>query len=178
MAHPEWALKHKKKNTELRNIRGRYYLYKITSKRVKGKKWPQKITLGQIGVITEEDGLIPTGMKRKGPVPKGASVYKEDMKPPVFETNFADDFAKLSDPRAQRNKLHSVEEILLLTLCACICGAEGWQDIEDFGKLKIKYLRQYLDYKYGIPSDDTIRRFYRNIDPDEFENFLGNGLIE
>ena len=70
MAHPEWALKHKKKNTELRNLRGKYYLYQITSKRVKGKKWPQKITLGQIGVITEEEGLIPTGMKRKGKVPK------------------------------------------------------------------------------------------------------------
>ncbi|MDT8316357.1 MAG: transposase family protein [bacterium] len=142
MSHPEWALKHKKKNTELRNIRGKYYLYEITSRRIKEKKWPQKITLGQIGVITEEEGLIPTGMKRKGPVPKGKSVYKEGMGMLESETSFVDDFAELSDPRSQRNQLYSVEEILLLSLCASVCGAEGWQDVEDFGKLKIQYLRQ------------------------------------
>ena len=168
MSHPVWALKHKKKNTELRNIRGKYYLYEITSKRIREKKWPQKITLGQVGVITEEEGLIPTGMKRKGPLPKGKSVYKEEMQPPESETSFVDNFAELSDPRSQRNQLYSVEEILLLSLCASICGAEGWQDVEDFGKLKIQYLRQYLDYENGTPSDDTFRRFYRNIDPDEF----------
>lgn len=172
MSHPEWALKHKKKNTELRNIRGNYYLYKITSKRVKDKKWPQKITLGQIGVITEKEGLIPTGMKRKGPVPKGKSVYKDDMQLSESEISFVDEFAQLSDPRSERNRLYSIEEILLLSLCACLCGAEGWQDVEDFGKLKISYLRQYLDYENGIPSDDTFRRFYRNIDPDEFEKLF------
>ena len=172
MSHPEWALKHKKKNTELRNIRGNYYLYKITSKRVKDKKWPQKITLGQIGVITEKEGLIPTGMKRKGTVPKGKSVYKDEMQLPESEISFVDEFAQLSDPRSERNRLYSIEEILLLSLCACICGAEGWQDVEDFGKLKIQYLRQYLDYGNGIPSDDTFRRFYRNIDPDEFEKLF------
>jgi predicted transposase YbfD/YdcC len=172
MFHPEWALKHKKKNMELRNIRGRYYLYEITSKRVKGKKWPQKITLGQIGVITKEEGLIPTGMKRKGRVPAGKSVYKEGMQPPESETSFLDNFAELSDPRSERNQLYRIEEILLLSLCASLCGAEGWQDVEDFGKLKIRYLRQYLNYENGTPSDDTLRRFYRNINPDEFEKLF------
>ena len=129
MSHPEWALKHKKKNTELRNIRGNYYLYKITSKRVKDKKWPQKITLGQIGVITEKEGLIPTGMKRKGPVPKGKSVYKDEMQLSESEISFVDEFAQLSDPRSERNRLYSIEEILLLSLCACLCGAEGWPEV-------------------------------------------------
>ncbi len=174
MAHPDWALKHKTKNTELRNIRGKYYLYAITSKRMKEKKWPQKITLGQVGVITEEEGLIPTGKKRKGPVPYGKSVYKEGMPPLEFDTSFVDDFSKLRDPRSQRNQLYRVEEIWLLSLCAIICGAEGWQDVEDFGKLKLPYLRQYLEYANGTPSDDTVRRFYRNVDPDEFEQLFRN----
>lgn len=169
MAHPDWALKHKTKNTELRNIRGKYYLYAITSKRMPEKKWPQKITLGQIGVITEKEGLIPTGRKRKGPVPQGKSLYKDGMDPREAEPSFVDTFAALTDPRAQRNQLYRLEEILLLSLCACICGAEGWQDVEDFGKLKLPYLRHYLEYANGTPSDDTLRRFYRHLDPDEFE---------
>ncbi|MBA3814606.1 MAG: transposase family protein [Alphaproteobacteria bacterium] len=44
-------------------------------------------------------------------------------------------------------------EILLLTLCAVLCGAEGWQDIEDFGKAKLSFLRQYFEYTQGIPSE-------------------------
>jgi len=81
---------------------------------------------------------------------------------------FLDYFGDLEDPRLDRKKLHSVSEILLVTLLAVICGAEGWQDIEDFGKAKLAYLQRYLPYANGIPSDDTYRRFFRRIDPKEF----------
>jgi transposase len=64
MAHPEWALKHKTKGTELRNIGGRFYLYRVSSKWNKEKKVTQKVTHEMIGRITEEDGLIPKGTKK------------------------------------------------------------------------------------------------------------------
>ena len=51
MEHPEWALKFKTKNTELRLIRGRYYLYNITSKWDPEKKRTKKVTLGSVGTI-------------------------------------------------------------------------------------------------------------------------------
>ena len=65
-----------------------------------------------------------------------------------------------------------MNEILLLTLCAILSGAEGWQDIEDFGKVKLPFLRSYFEYACGIPSDDTIRRFYRSLNPSEFERLF------
>ncbi|EKE09256.1 MAG: Transposase, is4 family [uncultured bacterium] len=133
------------------------------------KKRPQKITLGAVGTITEEHGLIPVGMSRKGPIPKGKSVFKDS---PRDETAFLDTFGALEDPRSTRNQLYSVNEILLLTLCAVLCGAEGWQDIEDFGKAKLPFLRQYFEYAQGVPSDDTIRRFYRSLNPSEFERLF------
>jgi len=64
MSHPEWALKFKEKNTELRLIRGRYYLYKISSVWDKDKKRARKITGEMIGRITENDGFIPKGTKK------------------------------------------------------------------------------------------------------------------
>ena len=73
---------------------------------------------------------------------------------------------------SSRKKLYSVHEILLLTLCSVLCGADGWQDIEDYGKAKIEFLCQYFDYENGILSDDTIRRIYRSINPSEFEKFF------
>lgn len=81
----------------------------------------------------------------------------------MIETNelgFFDYFSELEDPRIDRKKLHSMEEILLITLCGVICGCEGWEDLEDFGKLKLKFFRKYLPFKNGTPSDDTYRRFF------------------
>ena len=65
MAHPEWALKHKRKGTELRNIRERFSLHRISSKWNKERKVTQKITHEMLGRITKEDGFIPKGIKKK-----------------------------------------------------------------------------------------------------------------
>lgn len=88
------------------------------------------------------------------------------------ESSFLDIFEGLEDPRSTRNRLYSMSEILLSTLCAAICGAEGWQDVEDFGKAKFDYLRQFLPFKNGIPSDDTYRRFFRALNPEQFQNLF------
>ena len=58
--HPEWALKHKKPGTELRLMKGRYYLYEVSSKWNKEKKGAQKITGKILGRITE-NGFTPSG---------------------------------------------------------------------------------------------------------------------
>lgn len=168
MAHPDWVLKYKTKNTEIRFVKGKYYLYNITSVWSPEKKRTKKVTEKYVGSIDEEYGLIPAGMKRMGRIPKGQSPFKASKE----ETEFLDKFDTLEDPRSSRNQLYTISEILLVTLCAVICGAEGWCDVENFGKAKITYLRQYLDYNNGVPSDDTIRRFYRHINPSEFERLF------
>ncbi|SJM90942.1 transposase [Crenothrix polyspora] len=88
------------------------------------------------------------------------------------EMDFLDIFGQLDDPRIERKKLHPMPEILLLTLCAVICGAESWDDIEMFGKSKLMFLRQYLPYESGVPSDDTLRRFFRAIDTTQFQHLF------
>ena len=82
---------------------------------------------------------------------------------------FLDFFEDLDDPRIERKKLYPINEILLLTLAAVICGSEGWLDIEAFGRGKLDYLKQFLPYANGTPSDDTLRRFFRRIDPKAFQ---------
>ena len=82
---------------------------------------------------------------------------------------FIDFFKKVPDHRIERKKLHPVEEILLLAFCATIAGCDGWDDIELYGKTKIDMLRHYLPYKNGMPSDDTLRRFFRALAPEKFE---------
>lgn len=85
---------------------------------------------------------------------------------------FLECFGALEDPRSSRNRLYKMDEILLAALCGAICGAEGWQDVEDCGKAKLDFLRQYLPFKNGVPSDDTFRRFFRALDPASFQELF------
>ena len=78
---------------------------------------------------------------------------------------FLDYFEDLPDHRMVNKCRHSVSEILLLTICAFLSGAESWDDVEFYGYQKIDYLRTKLAYENGIPSDDTIRRFFSCIRP-------------
>lgn len=82
---------------------------------------------------------------------------------------FCDFFKSIPDHRIERRKLHLVGEILFLALCGVIANCGSWEDIELFGKKKLEFLRKYLPYKHGIPSDDTLRRFFRVLDPKVFE---------
>lgn len=89
----------------------------------------------------------------------------------TLEVNgFLDYFEDLEDHRLDRKKFYPINEILLTTLLSIICGADSWNDIELFGKAKIDYLRRHLPYANGVPSDDTFRRFFRRINPEEFRS--------
>lgn len=83
--------------------------------------------------------------------------------------SFEDFGEELGDHRIDRCKLYSVEEILFLTLTAVIAGCDGWRDIERYGKSKLEFLQQFFPYVHGIPSDDTIRRFFRALEPGKFQ---------
>jgi len=76
--------------------------------------------------------------------------------------------AGISDPRSGPAKLHSLSDILLLSLCATLAGAQSWREIEEFGQAKEDWLRNFLDLPNGIPSHDTIGRVFAAISPSEF----------
>ena len=78
-------------------------------------------------------------------------------------------FTELTDPRVDRSKEHLMEDIIFITIAAVICGAETWNDIENYGKSKESWLKQYLRLPNGIPSHDTFNRFFSALDPEEFE---------
>ena len=78
-------------------------------------------------------------------------------------------FAELQDPRVDRTKLHKLRDIMIIAVCAVICGAESWPDIEQFGNDKREWLSRLLELPNGIPSHDTFRRVFARINPQEFE---------
>lgn len=78
-------------------------------------------------------------------------------------------FAEIPDPRVERARLHTLPDILALCLCATICGADGFVEIEEFGKAKKEWLGQWLELPNGIPSHDTLGRVFSRLNPESLQ---------
>ena len=79
-------------------------------------------------------------------------------------------FTTLTDPRSHINRLHSLNDILLIGIVSVICGAETWKQMIQFAKSKEDFFRKFLPLANGLPSEDTINRVFSSIDSDEFES--------
>jgi predicted transposase YbfD/YdcC len=77
-------------------------------------------------------------------------------------------FENITDPRANRGENHSLIEMIFVTLCATICGADSWTDVERYGKAKCDWLRQFIRLEFGVPSHDTFGRVFSKLDSVEF----------
>lgn len=75
-------------------------------------------------------------------------------------------FTDIKDPRVERTKKHQLSDILVIAILAIIAGAQGWEEIENYGISKQKWLAEFLALPNGIPSDDTFRRVFEFIDPE------------
>lgn len=83
-------------------------------------------------------------------------------------------FGKIRDPRIGNATRHKLLDIIVISILAVICGADGWSDVELFGKSKKKWLQTFLELPHGIPSHDTFGRVFALLDPQEFERSFMN----
>jgi predicted transposase YbfD/YdcC len=77
-------------------------------------------------------------------------------------------FATLADPRIDRTRLHELMDIIVIAICAVICGADGWEDIAKYGRSKKNWFKTFLRLPNGIPAHDTFRRVFCLLAPAAF----------
>lgn len=65
-------------------------------------------------------------------------------------------FSCVTDPRMVNKSSHLLFDIIGLTICAVICGADEWTEFEEFGHSKEKWLKNFFQFPNGIPSHDTL----------------------
>ena len=85
-------------------------------------------------------------------------------------------FGCMPDPRIDRTKDHKLLDIIVIAICAVICGADGWVGVEEFGKSKLDWFKQFLDLPNGIPSHDTFGRVFSRLDREKFAECFANWI--
>ena len=90
--------------------------------------------------------------------------------PEAMTTSIQQHFGGIKDPRIDRCKRHQLLDILVIAICAVICGADDWTEVEAFGNAKLPWFRTFLLLPHGIPSHDTFGRLFARLDPAQFES--------
>lgn len=90
----------------------------------------------------------------------------ESLKP---STSLSEHFGTLSDPRKSGMVDHQLMDILTITVCAVICGANNWVEVELFGQRRKEWLEQFLELSHGIPSHDTFGRVFALLSAEAFQ---------
>ena len=90
------------------------------------------------------------------------------MQNPQSKTGLVHFFSSINDPRVRRTREHKLIDILIIGICSVICGGEGFNDMETFGKAKQGWFKGFLDLPSGIPSHDTFNRVFSSINPKMF----------
>ncbi len=95
-------------------------------------------------------------------------------------TSIESSFSTLEDPRrtTKGHYLYPLQEILLLTISAVLCGFKDWTTIETFGENKLDWLRKFYPYQAGVPSHDVLGKLFKRLNPNEFNKCFINWLNE
>lgn len=78
-------------------------------------------------------------------------------------------FRPLRDPRRKHLRKHLLMDIIVIALCAVLCGANDWQQVATFARRRQAWLATFLALPNGIPSHDTFERVFDRLDPQAFQ---------
>src|SRR4030042_3660070 len=89
-------------------------------------------------------------------------------------------FSDMEDPRRE-NRRHFLLDIMVIAICAVICGADDWGAEQEYGEVRYEWFKGFLALPHGIPCDETFRRVFAALDADQFqERFMAwvKGVFE
>lgn len=79
---------------------------------------------------------------------------------------------EVPDPRVRCRVDHDLSDILVIALCTILCGGESFYDMEEFGQVRLPWLKTFLRLRHGAPRHDTYNRVFQALDPEKFSDCL------
>jgi predicted transposase YbfD/YdcC len=89
-----------------------------------------------------------------------------------------DHFARIKDTRQAWKVAYPLREVLFLVVCGTIANCDDYDDIVDWGKAHLSFLRGFAEFHYGIPCTDWLRTVMNRIDPDLFMACFSSWVAE
>lgn len=79
---------------------------------------------------------------------------------------------EVPDPRVTAMVDHDLPDILTIALCTILCGGDSFYDMEEFGAVRLDWLKTFLRLRNGAPTHDTYNRVFQALDPEQFGDCL------
>jgi len=83
--------------------------------------------------------------------------------------NTIDKYFETIEDHRHHNKLHKLIDVIIIAICGVVAGADTYEQIENFGKKRKRWLSKFLELPYGIPSHDTFDPIFERMNPQEFQ---------
>jgi predicted transposase YbfD/YdcC len=87
-------------------------------------------------------------------------------------------FSKIKDTRQAWKVAYPLREVLFLVVCGTIASGDDYEDIVDWGKAHLSFLRGFAEFHYGIPCADWLRTVMNRINPDLFMACFSSWVAE
>lgn len=87
-------------------------------------------------------------------------------------------FEEITDPRIILKTTHKLVEVIVIAICAVICGADKWTQVEEYGNTNYEWLKAILELPSGIPSHDTFGRIFSKLNPEAFQRCFQTWIRE
>ncbi|SQD77852.1 conserved protein of unknown function, might belong to Transposase [Moritella yayanosii] len=94
----------------------------------------------------------------------------------MYIDEFSKHFGSIEDPRQEAKVSHPLFDIMFVTLCAIIAGADGWKEIQEYAEGHLEWFQKHGMLLNGAPVDDTIARIISRIKPDQFRQSFINWM--
>lgn len=85
------------------------------------------------------------------------------------QTSIMSCFSIIPDPRKERNQIYNLFDLITIAILGILCGADDWVEVNLWATANLEWLKQYDICSEGVPSHDTLNRFFRYLDPQAFE---------
>ena len=97
-------------------------------------------------------------------------------KEPALVASLNEHFGRLDDPREEELVEHKLLDMIVIAVCAVICGADTWVEVETFGKARQAWLESFLDLPHGIASHDTFGRLFACLSSHQFQKCFASWI--
>ena len=133
-----------------------------------GLAYPPAHQVEKCLLVAQRDIGVEVGKEKEEDEASQNSETEEREQTPL--TLIKQHFCGLKDPRMARTKKHALFDIVTITICAVVGGADNWVEVAEFGQAKEKWLKGFLALPNGIPSHDTFGRVFRLLDPQQWQD--------